>query len=51
MLYTINITETLHKTITLKAKDYDTALEKVRKMYDNQEIVLSADDFVGKVIW
>lgn len=51
MLYTINITETLSRTVSVKAKDYDTALEKVNQMYNNQEIVLSTDDFVGKVIW
>lgn len=48
--FTLTIIETLSRDITIEAENYDEALEKVEKMYDNSEIVLDTSDFKGKVI-
>ena len=48
--YTIEITETLQRTISIEAESEEMALEKVRTMYETEEIVLDSDDFVGTVI-
>ena len=45
MKYKVTIEETLVKEIEVEANDFDEALEKVKDMYNNSEIVLSADDF------
>lgn len=45
--YNIVIEETLFKIVRVAAKSYDDAIDKVESLYSNQEIVLSADDFVG----
>lgn len=50
MRFDITVIETLSKTVSVDAENYDEALEKVEDMYDNQEIVLDASDFKGKVI-
>lgn len=50
MKYDITVIETLSKTVTVDAEDYDEALEKVENMYDRQEIILDSSDFRGKVI-
>lgn len=47
--YNVLIEETLSKTVDVEAKDYSDAISKVRKMYKNEEIVLTADDFSGHV--
>lgn len=43
--YEIEITETLKKVVKVKADDPEEAIEKVRKQYDDSEIILDADDF------
>ncbi len=48
MKYKVEITEYLQKTIEVDAKDENEAYSKVKQMYDNEGIVLSADDFTGK---
>lgn len=48
--YTIEITETLQRAILIEAESEEVALEKVRTMYENEEVVLDSDDFVGTVI-
>ena len=48
--YTIEITETLQRSILIEAESEEMALEKVRTMYENEEVVLDSDDFVGTVI-
>lgn len=44
--YTIAVTEVLQRCVNVRAKSYEKAFEKVSKMYNNQEIVLDADDLV-----
>ena len=48
--YKVEITEYLQKTIEVDAKDENEAYSKVKQMYDNEEIILSADDFTDKEI-
>ena len=50
MKYEIGITEELHKTIEVEAISKEDALRKVEDMYNNEEIVLSADDFSNTYI-
>ena len=50
MLFDITIIETLSRTVSIDAENYDDALEKVEDMYDRQEIVLDSSDFKGKII-
>lgn len=50
MIFDITVIETLSKTVTVQAENYDEALEIVEDMYDRQEIVLDSSDFKGKVI-
>ena len=45
MKYKVTIEEKLVKEIEVEVENFDEALEKVKDMYDNSEIVLSADDF------
>lgn len=45
MKYEIKVSETLSRVVEIDAKDKESALEKIRKMYSNEEIVLGADDF------
>lgn len=44
------IEEHLVKTVTVKAKNAQEAHEKVRQAYRDQEIVLTADDYVRTLI-
>jgi hypothetical protein len=44
--YSVEITETLQKIIDVEADSPDDAIEKVRKQYRNQEIVLYGSDYV-----
>ena len=48
--YRVEITEYLQKAIEVDAKDEKEAYSKVKQMYDDEEIVLSADDFTGREI-
>lgn len=48
--FDVEITEYLQKTIEVDAKDENEAYSKVKQMYDDEEIVLSADDFTGREI-
>lgn len=48
--FEITIIETLSKSVTVEANNYDEALEKVEDMYEKEEIVLDSSDFRGKVI-
>lgn len=45
MIHEIKISETLSRVVEIDAKDEESALEKIREMYSNEEIVLGADDF------
>tara|TARA_Y100000389_G_scaffold137432_1_gene134996 strand:+ start:2494 stop:2667 length:174 start_codon:yes stop_codon:yes gene_type:complete len=44
--FNIEITETLQRQIEVSAKDQDDAIDQVRKMYSNEEIVLDSEDFM-----
>lgn len=53
MEFKATITETLQKTVTINDDSITTeqeALEYLKKMIDNCEIVLDADDFVDRTI-
>lgn len=41
----VRIQETLAKIIDISEESEDEALEKIKKLYKNSEITLSADDF------
>ena len=43
--YIVIITETLTRRVNVKACNQDEAEEKVRKQYENEEIVLDYNDF------
>ena len=44
--YKVEITETLRRTVTVEARDYDEAISKVREAWRRSEYVLDADDFL-----
>lgn len=44
-IYAIQITETLQKTVLVKSENLEKGIEKVKKSYDNGEIVLDYEDF------
>ena len=44
--YKVEITETLRRTVNVKARDYDEAINKVREAWRRSEYVLDADDFL-----
>ena len=48
--YTVEITETLRREVKVKAGDVDMALDKVKMMYKNSEVVLGEQDFDGTVV-
>lgn len=48
--FDVDVIEILSRTVKVKAIDYNYALKQVKKMYDDGEIVLTADDFKRKVI-
>ena len=44
--YRIEITETLSRTIETEAESEAVAVEKVRQMYRNGDIILDASDYI-----
>ena len=44
--YDIEVKETLARIVTVQANSSDEAYNKVSVMYKNEDIVLSADDFI-----
>lgn len=46
MEYRIKITEILEKTIPVKANSFVEAMDIVKEKYRNEEIILSANDYV-----
>ena len=44
--YVVSIYETLVQNIEVEAEDYSDAIKKVKEKYNNEEIVLSADDYL-----
>lgn len=45
MTYEIKVLETLSRVVEIDAENEEDALDKIREMYSNEEIVLGADDF------
>lgn len=45
MRFEIEIEEVLRKVVAVEARSFDEAMEKVREMYKNEELVLTADDW------
>ena len=50
MKFDITVIETLSKTVSVTADNYEEALERVEDMYNREEIVLDSSDFQGKII-
>lgn len=48
--FDIEIREELSRTVTVKAETIGEAIEQVMDQYKRGEIVLDAEDFVGKTI-
>lgn len=44
MVYKIEIIETLSKTVEIEAEDYTEAKNEVERMYNDEEVVLTADN-------
>jgi hypothetical protein len=51
MKYKVEIEETLLRTVEIEAESAADAETKVRQLYRNEEIVLSADDFTGDTLF
>lgn len=45
MKYRVEIIETLSRTIEIEAKSEENAVEKVRRKYQNCDIILEASDY------
>ena len=43
--FKVEIREMLSKVVSVEAKSKDEALEKVSRMYDECEVILTADDY------
>lgn len=50
MKYKVEITETLQRILEVEAKEEAEAYQIVKDMYRNEEIVLSADDYIDTKI-
>ena len=48
--FTVEITETLQRQVEVEAKNEEEALELVQEMYSNEDIVLTAEDYVDTEI-
>ena len=48
--YKIEIQETLSRVIEMEASSPEEAIDKVREMYRDEEVVLDAYDYVGTEI-
>jgi len=51
MVYKVTIQEILSKSFTLEAESEIEAIKKIESLYNDEKIVLTADDFVGKEIF
>ncbi len=47
--YSVEIEETLCRTLTIKAESPIQAIQYVKEKYYEEEIVLNADDFIGVI--
>lgn len=46
MVFKVEVTETLQRTVEIEADDPHDAVRKAIEMYQNEEIVLDTDDYV-----
>ena len=46
MKFAVEVTETLARIVRIEAATSDEAIEKVRQLYRNSDIVLDSSDFV-----
>lgn len=44
--FSIEIEETLSRTVEVEANSAEEAISKLKKSYQNQEIILSSEDYV-----
>lgn len=44
--YNVEIKEYLSKTIVIEAESKDSALEKIKQQYKDEEIILYAEDYM-----
>ena len=51
MKFMVTVEEILEKAIDIEAENQFEAISKVQEMYANEEIVLSADDFVSTEVY
>jgi hypothetical protein len=49
-IFKAEITETLTKTIDIKANSKEDALKEIQKMYNNEEIILDSSDYINTEI-
>ena len=48
--YYVSVTETLNKVVSVDAESEKEAVQKVQDAYNNSEIVLDSDDFIGEQV-
>ena len=48
--YYVSVTETLNKVVSVDAESEEEAKQKVQDAYDNCDMVLDSDNFLGEVI-
>lgn len=48
--YYVSVTETLNKVVSVDAESEDEAVIAVKDSYNNCEIVLDSDDFIGEQV-
>ena len=48
--YYVSVTETLYKVVSVDAESEDEAVSVVNDAYNNCEIVLYSDDFIGEQV-
>ena len=48
--YYVSVTETLNKVVSVDAESEDEAVSAVKDSYNNCEIVLDSEDFIGEQV-
>ncbi len=48
--FKVEVQEVSSKIIEVEAEELDEAIEQIKKMYLNEEIILNHDDFLGACI-
>ena len=47
MLYTVIVREVLEREVFIEAEDFEEAFDKVEEQYDDEDIVLDAEDHIS----